>query len=493
MPVSAGLRQTKTHECFVVMPFGKKPLPDGRTYDFDKVYRVIIDRAVKEAGMRPRRADEIVGSRLIHTDMFKALRDRHVVLADLSLENPNVFYELGLRHVMSASGTVLMCRKGTTLPFDVGLSRVIFYDFDGVSLDYEEVQKTVTALKLALQQATNNELDSPVHTLLHHVFRFSGSDFGLRETTTRAFGERLLQYQKDFARGWLEDKVEMRTLLDKHMDNDFGLRALGYYYLEIPDVTSVGSNVTSVASKVASQLMKAAQYDLAAELYAKLKAAGKLAANELLDFAATYVDASLDLDRVDTAIGYVRQVLEDPDALAAAEISGAPGHCRFGSLLERKWELTEENAYLTQAIDAFVEGLHRMQVARSHGSFRFPGMIAHTRLKLLTLRRIRDSDQQDPEEHRDGILKIQDRREDNPVSVSFLHWAQAIALADLHRTDEAIGIMTKQLREDANLRLQHIEVGGRQYLTIRRFLEKYGDTLTNMGVISRYLGVSLRS
>jgi hypothetical protein len=485
MPVSAGLRQTKTHECFVVMPFGQKRLPHGRTYDFDKVYRVIVDRAVTQAGMRPRRADEIVGSRLIHYDMFRALRDRHVVLADLSLENPNVFYELGIRHVMSASGTVLMCRKGTTLPFDVGLSRVIFYDFDGVSLDFEEVEKTVIALKLALQQAANNELDSPVHTLLHHVFRFSGSDFGLRETTTRGFGERLLKYQKDLACAWLDGKVEMKTLLDEHMDNDFGLRALGYYCLEIPDVTSV-------TSKVADQLMKAAQYDLAAELYAKLKAAGKLAGNELLNFAATYADACLDLEHVDTAIGYVQQVLEDPDALAAAEI-GATGHRRLGSLLQRKWELTEEITYLAQAIDAFVEALHRMQAARSQGTFRFPGLIAYMRLKLLTLRRIRDSERQDPEEHRDAILKIQERREDDPVSVSFLHWAQAIALADLGRTDEAIGVMAKQLAEDANLVRQRIEVGGRQYLTIRRFLEKYGDTLTNMGVISRHLSLSLRS
>ena len=186
----------------------------------------------------------------------------------------------------------------------------------------------------------------------------------------------------------------------------------------------------------------------------------------------------------------VQQVLEDPGAPAGI---GVTGHRRLGSLLQRKWELTAENAHLAQAIDAFVEALHRMQDARNHGAFREPGLIAYMRLKLLTLRRIRDSDRQDPEEYCDAILKIQERREDNPVSVSFLHWARAIALADLNRTDEAIDIMTKQLREDANLRLQHIEVGGRQYLTIRRFLEKYGDALTNMGVISRYLGVSLRS
>jgi len=65
------------------------------------------------------------------------LRDRGVVLADLSLENPNVFYELGVRHVMSARETVLICRAGSELPFDVKLSRVILYDFDGQHLDWD--------------------------------------------------------------------------------------------------------------------------------------------------------------------------------------------------------------------------------------------------------------------------------------------------------------------------------------------------------------------
>jgi hypothetical protein len=57
--------------CFVVMPFGRKPLltETGKsTYDFDKVYRVVIQRAVKEAGLVPIRAE------LIHTEMFRDLR-----------------------------------------------------------------------------------------------------------------------------------------------------------------------------------------------------------------------------------------------------------------------------------------------------------------------------------------------------------------------------------------------------------------------------------
>jgi hypothetical protein len=44
--------------CFVVMPFGLKPFNDGsgRHFDFDKIYRVIIRRAVKEAGLPPSEA-----------------------------------------------------------------------------------------------------------------------------------------------------------------------------------------------------------------------------------------------------------------------------------------------------------------------------------------------------------------------------------------------------------------------------------------------------
>lgn len=112
------MTNTQVDKCFVVMPFGLKPKNDGSgdIYDFDKVYRVIIQRAILQAGMEPIRADETKGSRMIHTDMFKDLRDRPIVLADLSLYNPNVFYELGIRHVMSPSGTVLICCKGADLP-----------------------------------------------------------------------------------------------------------------------------------------------------------------------------------------------------------------------------------------------------------------------------------------------------------------------------------------------------------------------------------------
>jgi hypothetical protein len=151
--------------CFVVMPFGRKPLNDGsgKDYDFDKVYRV-MQRAIQRAGLEPCRADQQRGG-IIHVDMFRALRDAPVVLADLSLHNPNVFYELGIRHALRPGGTVLMCRAGSDLPFDLCFSRVLVYRYDGEIFDFEEVDRLVEELCLALEEAQHGQPDSPLHAL----------------------------------------------------------------------------------------------------------------------------------------------------------------------------------------------------------------------------------------------------------------------------------------------------------------------------------------
>ncbi len=160
-------------KCFVVMPFGIKPKNDGTngTYNFDKVYRVIIQRAISNVNMKPLRADETEGNRIVHADMFKDLRDRPVVLADLSLLNPNVMYELGIRHVMSPTGTVLMANEETIkkLPFDIALSRTISYKYDGEHLDWDEVERVVPLLQSAIEEARRGSPDSPVYAFLERV------------------------------------------------------------------------------------------------------------------------------------------------------------------------------------------------------------------------------------------------------------------------------------------------------------------------------------
>ena len=113
--------------CFVLMPFGRKTDAAGRITDFDAVYREIIAPAVNEAELEPIRADEEKIGGAIHKPMFERLMLCNYAVADITGANPNVYYELGIRHAMRPRSTVILFAAGTTLPFDIALLRGIPY------------------------------------------------------------------------------------------------------------------------------------------------------------------------------------------------------------------------------------------------------------------------------------------------------------------------------------------------------------------------------
>jgi hypothetical protein len=78
----------------------------------------------------------------IHRRMFQLLWTADVALVDLSLLNPNVFYELGIRHALRRSMTILIRRKETGVPFNISNLNVIEYD-ETDSLGIEEVQRKI--------------------------------------------------------------------------------------------------------------------------------------------------------------------------------------------------------------------------------------------------------------------------------------------------------------------------------------------------------------
>ena len=94
--------------CFVLMPFGRKTDATGRTTDFDAVYREIIAPAVTAVGLEPIRADEERVGGTIHKPMFERLMLCDYAVADITGANPNVYYELGIRHAMRPRSTVIL-------------------------------------------------------------------------------------------------------------------------------------------------------------------------------------------------------------------------------------------------------------------------------------------------------------------------------------------------------------------------------------------------
>ena len=105
---------------FVVMPFGVKeaqsavPATDNApekkaiNISFDEVYDLLIKPALIKAGCVPFRADEESGAGDIRTDMYFELVTADVILADISILNANVFYELGVRHGVAPRGVLMM-------------------------------------------------------------------------------------------------------------------------------------------------------------------------------------------------------------------------------------------------------------------------------------------------------------------------------------------------------------------------------------------------
>jgi hypothetical protein len=114
-------RGTLRRTCFVVMPFGRA--------DLDIVYEDFV-RPVLEAscGLICERADDLFGSNVIMEDIRSSIVQAHIVLADLTGKNANVFYEVGIAHTVNRP-VLLLAQSMDDVPFDLRHRRVLIYDY----------------------------------------------------------------------------------------------------------------------------------------------------------------------------------------------------------------------------------------------------------------------------------------------------------------------------------------------------------------------------
>jgi tetratricopeptide (TPR) repeat protein len=149
---------------FVAMPFGTK-----EDINFNRIYLDLIKPALEEEGYEVFRADEEQMAGEIRTDMFQELLLADLVVADLSIDNPNVWYEMGVRHALRARGIVQIKSTREYMPFDVYTDRTLSYHVkDGVP-DPDFLSKDKTALRIMCKETISSWHDrkiSPVYHLL---------------------------------------------------------------------------------------------------------------------------------------------------------------------------------------------------------------------------------------------------------------------------------------------------------------------------------------
>ena len=158
---------------FIVRPFGLK-----QGVDFDRVEELLIRPALQQIGVGGGTTAEIVEQGNIREDMFRLLVAADLVIADVSIHNANVFYELGIRHGLRPNATFMLRANIDEFPFDLRTDRYLSYDQTNPAA---RVGELAVALKATID---SGRVDSPVYQVLPRlrppdpaVLRVVPSDF----------------------------------------------------------------------------------------------------------------------------------------------------------------------------------------------------------------------------------------------------------------------------------------------------------------------------
>lgn len=147
--------------CFIISEIGEEGSPERRRAD--AVYKYIIAPVAEQCGYEPVRADRIHKPGLITNDIISHLLNDEMVVADLSNNNPNVFYELAVRHAAHHPVVVLRA-PGQRIPFDVHGIRAVTV----AANDIEVAEEAKNHLRRHIEEGAKNPqaCESPISVAL---------------------------------------------------------------------------------------------------------------------------------------------------------------------------------------------------------------------------------------------------------------------------------------------------------------------------------------
>jgi hypothetical protein len=179
---------------FIIRPFGTK-----NGIDFDRVERELIGPALEEYDFVGRTTGDSLKQGNIRTEMFRRLLIADVIIVDISINNANVFYELGIRHALRSKRTFMIRGSSVALPpdevpFDLRTDRYLSYEV-------QDPAAALDKLKEGLRQTLlSDDKDSPVFQLLPELeeqdkARFLAIPTDFQDEVERAMNQERVRYQ----------------------------------------------------------------------------------------------------------------------------------------------------------------------------------------------------------------------------------------------------------------------------------------------------------
>jgi hypothetical protein len=212
-------------DCFIICPLGSENSEDRRHSDklLNHVFKPVLD--AKQYNTI--RADQVAKVGLITTQIINYILESSLVIADLTNQNPNVFYELALRHA-SRLPYIQVISKGQKIPFDLSGIRTIEIDIQ----DLDDVERAKEAINNQIDEIENGHIpDSPVTVAtttqllrdnaefaenivarIYHSLNSFGGGYGYEESKALESIERKLWGFREFGMISLED---IETKLDE--------------------------------------------------------------------------------------------------------------------------------------------------------------------------------------------------------------------------------------------------------------------------------------
>lgn len=150
---------------FYITPIGAENSEERKHSDM--LLECVVSPVLEEFGLKVVRADQIDKPGIITNQILDYITKSKMVVADLSFHNPNVFYELAVRH-MKGLPAIHLSRKVDNIPFDISGFRTIILDTADIYsfVPQLETYKSQISSQLRNLLEANGEADNPISVYL---------------------------------------------------------------------------------------------------------------------------------------------------------------------------------------------------------------------------------------------------------------------------------------------------------------------------------------